>query len=230
MSLKEDIQQPNPGVLIDLYIIDLTPISPGVYYYFYAGLDANYGSLQYDGNVYTPWPVSVEGFEKSGAGVSARPKFIIGNPTGFVSTLMDLYQDLIGSKVTRVRTMSKYLDGEPTADAAANTREMYFVNQKVADNGTVVEFELTSATDFEGKKLPGRIMVANTCIWLYGPLGGAECGWPGTDPSKYFKADGTPTANPSEDVCGKRLTDCQLRFGEEEELPFGAFPALGRSG
>jgi phage-related protein len=30
-----------------------------------------------------------------------------------------------------------------------------------------------------------------------------------------------------DDVCGKRLTSCKARFGENFELPFGSFPSLG---
>jgi len=37
----------------------------------------------------------------------------------------------------------------------------------------------------------------------------------------------TGTANPLEDVCGKRITSCKKRFGEYAELPFGSFPSVG---
>jgi phage-related protein len=35
------------------------------------------------------------------------------------------------------------------------------------------------------------------------------------------------TGNALDDVCGKRLTSCKARFGENFELPFGSFPSLG---
>ena len=37
----------------------------------------------------------------------------------------------------------------------------------------------------------------------------------------------TGTANPLEDVCGKRISSCKNRFGEYAELPFGSFPSVG---
>ena len=37
----------------------------------------------------------------------------------------------------------------------------------------------------------------------------------------------TGTANPLDDVCGKRVTSCKKRFGEYGELPFGSFPGVG---
>ena len=37
----------------------------------------------------------------------------------------------------------------------------------------------------------------------------------------------TGTANPLDDVCGKRVSSCKKRFGEYGELPFGSFPGVG---
>ena len=31
----------------------------------------------------------------------------------------------------------------------------------------------------------------------------------------------------AEDVCGKRVASCKLRFGDNGELPFGSFPGAG---
>lgn len=30
------------------------------------------------------------------------------------------------------------------------------------------------------------------------------------------------------DVCGKRLSSCRLRFGDQADLPFGSFPGVGQ--
>lgn len=37
----------------------------------------------------------------------------------------------------------------------------------------------------------------------------------------------TGTGDPLNDVCGKRLSSCKVRFGENAELPFGSFPGVG---
>ncbi len=37
----------------------------------------------------------------------------------------------------------------------------------------------------------------------------------------------TGTGDPLKDVCGKRLSSCKARFGENAELPFGSFPGVG---
>ena len=40
----------------------------------------------------------------------------------------------------------------------------------------------------------------------------------------YFKKNGEPTMDPAEDSCGKRLSDCKLRFGVEAVLPRNGIP------
>jgi len=46
--------------------------------------------------------------------------------------------------------------------------------------------------------------------------------------SKYFTQDDVITTDVDSDVCGKRLTSCQLRFGTQNViLPFGGFPSSG---
>jgi hypothetical protein len=37
----------------------------------------------------------------------------------------------------------------------------------------------------------------------------------------------TDTFDPLDDVCGKRLNSCKVRFGENAELPYGSFPGIG---
>ena len=40
----------------------------------------------------------------------------------------------------------------------------------------------------------------------------------------------TTTNLPPEDTCGKRLSSCHRRFGDDANgLPFGSFPSLGRN-
>ena len=54
--------------------------------------------------------------------------------------------------------------------------------------------------------------------------------WPGIDSSKWFDRNGDPVMSSTLDECGKRLSDCKLRFGANNELDYGGFPSLGRNG
>lgn len=98
--------------------------------------------------------------------------------------------------------------------------DIWFVEQKLNENKYVVEWELASVFDLEGIMLPHRQVIQDSCPWRYR---GAECGYTGT---VYFDANDQPTTE-SADVCGKHLSSCKARFGNEP-LPFGGFPGAVR--
>jgi lambda family phage minor tail protein L len=239
MSISSDIQEYAPGQLIDLFVVDFSTTSlaaPPTNMYLYPGIKHNYGTLTFGGNDYIPFPMEITGFKKSSEGTLPRPVMRISNVTGFISQQMLAYNDFIGAKVSRYRTFAKYLDGEPAADFSAKRVEIYFIEQKKTETKAVVELLLVSPVDIMGVRLPSRVMYANTCSWEYR---GAECGWTASDPNLYFTSNDTNTALLSEDSCGKRLESCKKRFcsyngtkfdNPNASLPYGAFPALGRTG
>ena len=136
---------------------------------------------------------------------------------------------LVGAKITRKRTLVKYLDAvnfsggvNPTADASAEfADDIYYIDRKSRETRDVIEFELAASFDLEGVNLPRRQIVQNVCPWRYRS---SECGYTGTS---YFDGNDQRVTASSEDICGKRLSSCQARFGQTSELPFGGFPAAG---
>ena len=166
-----------------------------------------------------------------------------------------LGNDLGGAEVRRIRTLAKYLDdvnfftpksaitqsgdflitqggdgftffdvNTPSGLADPNARfpdESWFVDRKASETRDAVTFELASKFDLAGQKIPRRQIIANTCQWRYRS---SECSYTGT---AYFDANGNPVSTLAEDVCGKRLASCKLRFGENGLLPFGSFPGAG---
>ena len=72
--------------------------------------------------------------------------------------------DLTGAKVTRIRTLAKFIDAvnftdgvNATADPTAEfPREVYSIDRKSSENREVVEFELAAPTDLAGVLIPGR--------------------------------------------------------------------------
>ena len=234
--IKTDIQKPEINAIIDLYTIDITLIGGASPYYFYSGVDNNYGSIVFQGITYSPWAVEVKNFKKSSGGKMPRPVLRLGNVDGFLSSLNASYQDLIGTKVTRKRTLAQYLDAPlgSTPDPNAVLTESYYIDAKRAENNEVVEYELASSLDITGKKLPGRVMVASTCLWRYlavrngDPDGGCDWDPGGAHPANYYDADDNPTTQ-ANDVCGKKLSSCQVRFGTNAELPFGGFPSTSKT-
>ena len=227
MSLKLDAKKQNVAALVDLYVLDLNSIGLGQVYYFYPGTDANNQPVTYQGSTYTPWPIEMTGFEKRGTGSESRPKARISNDLGTITAQLLTHDDLIGATIKRRRTLKTYLIN----NIPDYVEELYFVEQKVVENATYVEFDMANAMDFVDKQLPGRIAVANACPWRYkSTANGSGCSWAGTDSSKWFDSNGNSVNSAAMDNCGKRVTDCKLRFGANNELDFGGFPSLGRNG
>lgn len=227
MTLKSDIQSLTPGTLVDMWVLDATA-QGGSLMRFHTGINEMGNDIVWQGNTYTRFPITVSGFERNSKGTIPRPKAQIANVTGLVGALVHGLNDLIGATVIRKRTFLKYLDavnfaaGNPSADPAAEfPDETYFINRKTAENKVFIEFELAAAWDVQGVLLPRRQVIANVCTWGYRS---AECGYAG---GAVADATDTPTANPALDACGKRIASCKLRFGANNQLPFGGFPGAG---
>lgn len=221
MSISEDIQKLEPGAVIELFQLDASNQGVAQPLYFHAGTNSISQPIVFQGITYTPFPLEISGFEFNGRGTLPRPTLRVSNILSTITALLLQYNDLVGAKLTRIRTLARYLDGQPAANPDAEfPREIYYVDRKSSENRDVVEFELASALDLAGVMLPRRQIVQNICPWVYR---GAECGYTGTS---YFDTNDQPT-NAAGDVCGKRLSSCKARFGQYGELPFGGFPSAG---
>lgn len=228
MTITSDVQKLEPGALVDLFELDLAAIGGGKLY-FHPGRNEVGTDIVWQERTYTAFPIKAEGFEATGNGRMPRPTVRIANVTGLISSLLQDFDDLIGCKITRRRTLAKYLDASnfpggtnPTANPNQEfPPEVWFIDRKVSETRMVIEFELAASWDVQGVLLPRRQCIANTCTWLYRSV---DCGYVGGP-----VADGmdNPTADPQLDSCGKRLSSCKLRFGEHAVLPFGAFIAVG---
>lgn len=225
--LRVDLQTLNPKSIVELFELDATALG-GDMLRFHNGQNGLGANVVWQGNTYTAFPIEARGFEFNGRGQLPRPMLRVANVTGILGVLVRSYQDLLGAKLTRRRTLVKFLDavnfsaGNPYADpTAALPDDVYFIDRKATENKVLIEFELAAAMDIQGVKLPRRHIVQNVCPWSYR---GGECGYTGTN---YFDANDQPVATLAQDVCGKRLASCKKRFGEFDELPFGGFPAAG---
>lgn len=227
-TITSEIQKLAPSAIIELFELDATSLGDQVYY-FHAGTNELKGAVVWQTQEYVAYPIQISGFEFSGTGQLPRPKMTVSNVTGAITALVLAYQDLLGAKITRKRTMAKYLDAvnftggvNPDADPTAEfPDDIFFIEHKVNENKNFVEFELASSFDVQGVRLPRRQIIQNICPWKYR---GAECGYTGTN---YFDTNDQSVATLAEDVCGKRLTSCEIRFGQYSELPYGGFPAAG---
>lgn len=230
MGLRADVEGLEPGGRVTLYELDATAIG-GELYRFHGY--AQSGPIWWKGAEYSPWPITAEGFEMDGTGGSPVPRLSVGDHGGFVTALCLYLDDLAGARLTRRQTLARYLDaqnfpeGNPEANPDEEFPESVWQIECKADQqpGELVAFELSSALDFEGVKLPRRQVVANVCGWLaIGGYRGANCGYTGPPVADEYDVITTDAAR---DRCGGRVRSCKLRHGENAELPYGSFPAAG---
>tara|TARA_Y100000592_G_scaffold85256_1_gene136994 strand:- start:651 stop:1544 length:894 start_codon:yes stop_codon:yes gene_type:complete len=230
-SAYEELAKINPSAIIELFELRLDSTLHGSsdVYRFHAGANADVdGNIVFNSQTYTRIPIKAEGFEYSNTGTLPRPTLSISNLDGTMTTLLLLVNattagnDLGGAEVRRIRTLKKYLDGESAADPNARwPEERWFVDRKASESRDSVTFELASKFDLAGQKIPKRQVIANVCQWKYRS---SECSYTGTN---YFDVNGNSVSTEAEDVCGKRVASCKLRFGDTAELPFGSFPGAG---
>jgi lambda family phage minor tail protein L len=235
--ISGDFQAPDPSAIIELFELQLFSNIHGVndIYRFHAGTNlVNNGEVVWKGNPYLRFPVEADGFEYTGQGTLPRPKIRISNILGSITAiLLSMPNGLEAAKVTRIRTLGRYIDGvnfpggtnplgtpDPTAEFP---REIYYIDRKSAENRELVEFELASIFDLAGVRAPKRQCIANICQWVYRS---AECSYIGTN---YFDANNNAVGSASLDVCGKRLSSCQVRFGTNAELPYGSYPGISQT-
>jgi|TARA_B100000085_G_C18534465_1_gene509378 lambda family phage minor tail protein L len=242
-SIYADLSAISPSAIIELFELhyDSTLHGSSDILRWHAGAnDAITGNITWNGNDYARLPVKAEGFEYKNSGSLPRPTLSVANLNSAITALLigvnaiTPGNDLIGAKVKRIRTLKKFLDGESGADPYATFPvEEWFVDRKASESRDVVTFELASKFDLSNKQLPNRQVVANICQWVYKS---SECGYvPGSEPGKvvdgvtYYRFDKNdePETLDANDVCGKRLSSCKCRFGDNNELPFGSFPGAG---
>jgi len=213
--------------VIDLFTLDISMLLPAgstdqSIYRFCNWSQSNGSDIAYDGNTYTAVPMQADGFELNTSGKLERPSIVFANVGLAITALTNTYSDLVGAKVSRIRTLTTYLDGASGADPNAYWGpDEWVVEQKSSETKLAVTFQLAVPFDLEGRSLPGRRLLREQCQWIY--RSNIGCHYAGTD---YYDVNDDVVASAADDVCGKRLSSCQLRFGAGSRLPFGGFPGL----
>jgi len=230
--LHETSQSLSPGDVVELFQLDLSPLGINEIWPFTKSNIDGQKRITFQNIEYVPVDVQSKGWIATAKGQFPRPKIVISNTMGFLAGLIFEHNDGVGAKLTRLRTFRQFLDGEAEADPTMHYEpEIYYVDRKVRHNKQVIEFELASAMDQEGVKLPRRTLLRDTCTHQYRIWNGSAFDYSkATCPysaANYFAEDGTPVYDPENDKCGLRLSDCKKRFGNQP-LPTRAFPGLLR--
>ena len=179
IAVKEVQSLEQSSGLVNLYEIEID--SSGNKAFFAPQLDSDLSAVQmydFDNNstlrTYTAIPITVEQFKVKSTGPSARPVVTFSNvTTDFLSAIGNQdYQNLVGKKFFRRRTLAKYLKDGSADTGSGNTpvefpRQTWVIDRVEQESALEISFELASPFATEGLVLPYRVVGHNACPWQY---------------------------------------------------------------
>lgn len=175
-----DLQAISPSSIIELFELQLNTAQHGTndVYRFHAGssLNAN-GEIVWAGNSYMRFPVEASGFEYSGNGQLPRPKIRVSNILGTITAVLASVNssspgnDLTGAKLTRIRTLARYIDAvnfpdrrnlltntntfnwSETSTSAANQSRWRQSNAAIAPDGETTATKISASPDSDLQRI-----------------------------------------------------------------------------
>lgn len=163
--------------LLELYVLEFGDnLSQKLY--FHPGTKTDLTSVTfrdaeypYASQTYIALPLQLRGVEVTGDGAPARPTLSVANVlTQFRTSLGDINaDDIIGARITRRRTLEKYLTTGSYQGSAPTEfpSESYTVDRIVDESNTVLTYELANPFDLNTIQLPRRVVVGKYCSWVY---------------------------------------------------------------
>jgi len=179
-NLQRTLQGADAKTVVELFDFELNTAQHGstTTYRFTNTKNELGADIVWQGNTYTAIPLQAGGYQATGQGTLPRPNLTVSNLNGTFTTILALLNvdtngnalprntiTLEGCKVTRTRTLSKYLDavnftGGSNSDADPTSyfrpRDIYFIDRKSMENRDIISYEMCSAFDLAGVRLPKR--------------------------------------------------------------------------
>lgn len=184
---------------------------------------SNHVGVNFGGKSYAPVACGINAEEYSSEGSQPEIELTVADTDLHVTNLIYQYNNLEGAWVSIQKTYKKYLDGQVFADPTALLSNSVFrISRRSAHlPGQSVIFVLGNPADWNGVTLPSQYVLTKCGTRYRGPI----CGYAGA--AKFTIAD-QPTLDPSKDQCSKALRGCQIRFGDNVDLPFFGYPSVSR--
>jgi phage-related protein len=115
---QAELQKLAPSAIIELYQLKLFSNlhNSSDTYYFHAGVNGLNANMVFNQQTYTRMPITSEGFEYASSGTLPRPRLTISNLSDIGTQLLLIANgfnpgnDLGGARVTRIRTLAKFID------------------------------------------------------------------------------------------------------------------------
>ena len=178
--------------ILDLYELQIG-IGTNNTLFFHSAKDLDNGTVSndliFDGNTYVSLPIIMDDIEKQSSGAMNRPKLTIANVESMIKAGSDFktemdkdswngtvdgvlvdsdtfkFEDLIGQRVTRRRTLEKYT-GLNTVPYEFDS-ETFIIDRIAAKTAILCELELASPADITGIRVPNRQVIGKYCPWIY---------------------------------------------------------------
>ena len=131
---------------------------------------------------YTAFPFEFTGYERRTTGSLPRPSITFANINRTFTAYLENYDELIGAKVIRRKTLAKYLGENPPVEFP---KEIYYIERKTLENQLQVQFELASNFDVQGITLPTRRVIGTRCPWKYKDATIGGCDWEANSKHDY---------------------------------------------
>ena len=154
--------------------------------------DDGFGPIVFDGNTYYGFPIIMDGLEIANDGAMGRPNLTIANVESLLltgSTFQNAFSstaaeggakpgisnfklnNLIGKRLTRRRTLEKYLNIDPATSATKAAIEfpksIHIIDRIANKTNIMVNIELSVPFDLAGVRVPRREVVGKYCSWIY---------------------------------------------------------------
>jgi lambda family phage minor tail protein L len=193
-----------------------------------------FNQIIWQGKIYVPFPILIEGFEMMARGTLPKPKLTFASQNqieaydNFFTQIKNTIRsigDIIGLEIIRKRTYLKYLDAvnfksyggiinddnfiiDPDPYAQLNP-DIFYVDRKLKENKNILQYELSSILDLENIRLPLRTLYSEACSFEYR---GEGCGYSETlNPYSGRLNQGKPIADSKDDdiatLLGVSLTE-----------------------
>ena len=157
------------SALVTLFILDGSAFG-GTVFRFTNNPSASGGPIQFGGAFYQPIPIMAEGFDITATGTMAKPTLSLGNVGKVVQAQMMQHGDLVGWKLSRIRTYEKFLDGKPEANPGACIGpEAWLVEKLVMRSAMGIQWQLTTSLDRMAFKTGRQILKDESVRNLYAP-------------------------------------------------------------
>ena len=179
MTIKQDVKSSWHDAIVQLFELDISVITNNANdkFYFTSDIFPDGTKIIWQGQVYEPFPISAIGFETTTRGTIPQPELTVANVLGTLAPITSAFDDLIGGKIIRRRTLGKYLDNGISPNAAEEfPLDIFYIERKTSETSLSITWQLSNKIDLEGLQLPRRVITQNYCLWKYRS---SECSYVG---------------------------------------------------